>query len=59
MTLIEPSPDDMARMALARLLLVESGRFHARQLDHVRAFLRQHPDHEQSPAIRAGLDRVS
>lgn len=59
MTLIEPSPDDMARMAFARLLLVESGRFHPRQLDLVRAFLRQHPDHEHSPAIRAGLERLT
>lgn len=57
-TLADPSPDDMARMAFARLLLVESGRFHSRQLDHVRAFLRQHPSHEQSAAIRAKLDRM-
>jgi hypothetical protein len=59
MTLAEPTPDDMARMAFARLVLVETGRFHPRQLDHVRAFLRQHPDHEQSPSIRARLDRAS
>ena len=58
-TLAKPSPDDLARMAFARLLLVESGRFHSQQLDHVRTFLRQHPDHEQSPAIRARLDRAS
>lgn len=59
LTLTKPSPDDLARMAFARLLLVESGRFHARQLEHVRAFLNQHPDHEQSPAIRARLDCLS
>jgi hypothetical protein len=55
-TLAEPTPDDLARMALARLLLVEAGRFHVRQLEHVRAFLRRHPDHEQSPALKARLE---
>lgn len=59
MTLAEPTPDDLARMAFARLLLVESGRFRSRQLDDVRAFLNRHPDHELSPAIRARLDRLS
>lgn len=59
MTLVEPTPDDLARMAFARLVLVESGRFHSRQLAHVRSFLRQHPDHEQSSAIRTRLEQAS
>jgi hypothetical protein len=57
MTLAEPTPDEMARMAFARILLVEAGRFHARQLEHVRAFLRRHPDHEQSAALRSRMEQ--
>jgi hypothetical protein len=57
MTLAEPTPDEMARMAFARILLVEAGRFHARQLEHVRAFLRCHPDHEQSAALRSRMEQ--
>jgi Probable zinc-ribbon domain len=45
-------------LALARLDLVEAGEFHHRQLEHVRSFLRRHPDLPQSGQIRARLDAL-
>jgi hypothetical protein len=57
MTLAEPTPDEMARMAFARILLVEAGSFHPRQLEHVRAFLRRHPDHEQAAALKSRMEQ--
>lgn len=49
----------LLELTLARLDLVEARLFHPRQLDHVRRFLRQHPDHEQSPAIRTRLETLT
>jgi hypothetical protein len=54
-----PGVEELLELTLARLDLVEAGLFHPRQLERVRAFLRQHPDHERSPAIRARLEAVS
>jgi hypothetical protein len=58
-TLAEPTTDDLARMAFARLVFVEAGRFHVQQLEHVRCFLRKHPDHEQASTIRARLESMA
>lgn len=54
-----PTPEVLLELTLARLDLVEARLFHPRQLDHVRSFLRRHPDHERSPAIRARLEAVT
>ena len=54
-----PSLEALLELTLARLDLVEARLFHPRQLDHVRSFLRQHPDHEQSSAIRTRLEAIA
>jgi hypothetical protein len=58
MTLSEPSPDDEAQMALARLTLAAASHFHTRQTEQVAAFLRRHPDHERSTYIRSRLIEI-
>ena len=54
-----PNLEQLLELTFARLDLVEARIFHTRQLDHVRSFLRQYPDHEQSSAIRARLEAVT
>ncbi len=56
---VEPTADQQASLALYRLALVQAGRFHSRQLDHVRAFLNRFPDHPQAPDIRHGLSTIT
>jgi len=50
-----PSVEQFLEITQARLDLIEAGIFHARQLDHVRSFLRKHPEHPQSAAIQERL----
>jgi hypothetical protein len=48
----DPPPDVQAELASLRVTLVQAGRFHVRQLEQVRAFLKRHPEHRQSADIR-------
>ncbi len=59
MSVADPSPDQQASMADYRLTLVQAGRFHTRQLEHVRAFLNRFPDHPQTSDIRCRLATIS
>lgn len=58
MAVAEPSADEEAQLAVARLVLVEAGHFHFRQTEQVAAFLRRHPDHERADYIRAQLEAL-
>ena len=59
MSVQDPSPDQQADLAARRLTLVQAGRFHTRQLEHVRAFLNRFPDHPKSADIRSRLAAIA
>ena len=56
---VDPSLNVQAELASHRVTLVQAGRFHVRQLEHVRGFLNRHPDHPQSPDIRARISAIA
>jgi hypothetical protein len=55
----DSSLDVQAELASHRVTLVQAGRFHVRQLAHVRGFLKRHPDHPLSPDIRARISAIA
>jgi hypothetical protein len=58
MGIADPSEEQQAEMAVHRLTLVQAGRFHIRQLEHVRAFLNRFPEHPFAADIRCRLATI-
>ncbi|MCA8962158.1 MAG: zinc-ribbon domain containing protein [Planctomycetes bacterium] len=55
----DPSPDEAAELALARLELMAAGVFGARQIDRVRQFLNRFPDHPAADEVRDRLGALN
>jgi hypothetical protein len=55
----EPSDDQIAELAVLRLVLVQAGRFHTRQLEQVRAFLNRFPHHPKANEVRCRLATIT